>query len=87
MDMGSLSGLKAKDMRASGKIICTMEQVFLSGQTESATGASMKTIRKVVKALCLGRVESAKQEYGEMESMFRNKLIERPTFICLKIIK
>jgi hypothetical protein len=74
--MVHLNGLKERNMKDNGKIICTMEWVYLSGQMENAIEASTKIIRKVVKVPCPGPMENAKQDHGAMESSYRHKLIE-----------
>ena len=68
-------------MKDNGKIICIMEWDYLSGQMERATEGSTRTIRKVEKVSCLGLMENAKQEYGAMDSLYKNKLIELPIII------
>ena len=76
MGMVHLNGLKERNMKDSGKIICTMEWVYLSGQMANAIEASTRIIRKVVKESFHGLVGNAKQENGKMESLYRHKLIE-----------
>ena len=76
MDMALLNGLKERNMKDNGKIICTMEWVYSSGQMANAIEVSMRIIRKVDRASCHGPVENAKREYGSTESLNRPKQID-----------